>query len=96
MPWILRITHTVPAAKKADYQQLAKDILKELGKGGKVEHRGSFRVAFGNSREFMHLFEFEHLRDYEETHEPSACRLLKTLYDNDLFTDSRWEWLKPI
>ncbi len=96
MAWILRVTHRVPYGKKQEYQQLAKKLFGEIEKGEGVEHMGSYRVAFGNSKEYMHLLKFEKLADYENVHVPPACRVLKKLQDSNLFDESFWEWLRPL
>ena len=95
MSWVLRITNTVPVSGRLQYLKEAKRITHGLTQNPRIKHLGSYRVAFGNALEFMHLFEFESLKDYEETHVPEVCQEMKDIHGS-LVEGSRWEWLKPL
>ncbi|MSS71144.1 MAG: hypothetical protein EXS64_06625 [Candidatus Latescibacteria bacterium] len=93
MAWMLRITDTVPLANREAYGQKLNAVIDALP--AHIRHRGSFRVAFGKSLEFMHLLEFASLSDYEQA-PPETWTEVVEAYENGLATDSRWEWMRVI
>jgi len=93
MAWMLRITDTIPLANREAYSQKLNTVIDALP--AHIRHRGSFRVAFGRSLEYMHLLEFESLSAYEGT-PPETWSEVVEAYENGLATDSRWEWMRVI
>lgn len=91
MAWTLRATDTVPLANREAYEQKIRELIGGLP--AKCQHKGSYRVAFGKSLEYMHLIEFASLSDYEN--EPYATwKPVVDAYESGLATDSHWEWLR--
>jgi hypothetical protein len=91
MSWMLRITDQVPLGNREAYTRQFDRVFDALPP--RIVHRGSFRVAFGKSFEYMHLVEFETLDDYEQTPTPFWAPIIKA-YRDALATDSRWEWMR--
>ncbi len=93
MPWMLRVTDTVPLMNREVYEDKVHTLTSSLPPH--IKHRGSYRVAFGKSLEYMHLIEFASLRDYEE--EPyETWKDVVDAYEAGLAPDSRWEWMRIV
>jgi hypothetical protein len=88
---MLRITDQVPLANREAYTREFDRVFDALPP--RITHRGSFRVAFGKSFEYMHLLEFETLDDYERTPMATWAPIVEA-YRDGLATDSRWEWMR--
>jgi hypothetical protein len=91
MAWMLRIADTIPLANREAYERKLNAVFDALP--AHILHRGSFRVAFGRSLEYMHLLEFDSLSAYEGT-PPETWAEVVAAYQNGLATDSRWEWMR--
>jgi hypothetical protein len=89
--WMLRITDQVPLANREAYTREFDRVFDALPP--RITHRGSFRVAFGKSFEYMHLLEFESLDVYERTPMTTWAPIVEA-YRDGLATDSRWEWMR--
>ena len=70
MAWVLRLRHKVPYGKRQEYLKRMKEVLSELDESGIAKVLGSYKTAFGDSKEFTHLIEYESLARYEEMHLP--------------------------
>ena len=93
MAWMLRATDTVPLANRPAYEKKINELMESLP--GKFQHKGSYRVAFGKSLEYMHLIECPTLHDYEN--EPyETWKPVVDAYERGLATDSGWEWLRSV
>ncbi len=100
MPWVVRVTNTVPFHNRPVYEKQVKGIISKVGELDNVTHVGSYRVVFGNALQFMHLFQIERLSDWEEW-SPNICGRVrvKDAYEfeqDSLVTDSCYEVLKPL
>jgi hypothetical protein len=91
MNWMLRITDQVPLGNREAYTRNFDRVFDALP--SRIMHRGSFRVSFGRSFEYMHLLEFETLDDYERTPMRVWAPMIET-YRDGLAMDSRWEWMR--
>jgi hypothetical protein len=93
MGWMLRVTDTVPMRHREAYQVRMEECFARLPKT--AAHRGSFRVSFGRSLEFMHLVEFASLSDYENAPADLWTSVIQG-YRENLADDSRWEWMRVV
>ena len=106
--WILRVTNTVPFSNRKNYEKHVLDSFGKVHTSGPLlpletwkassdpnvyfQHIGSYRVAFGNAFEYMHLFRFSNLSRLEIM-DVGVCDVFETLYGHDLVTGSRYELL---
>ena len=93
MAWMLRVTDKVVHANREAYERMYNEVLDQLP--GNARAAGSYRVAFGESLEYMHLIEFGSLSDYENA-PPGTWDTVIEGYENNLAVDSRWEWLRVL
>lgn len=101
MPWTLRITNTVPFVNRGAYEREVTNIIGMFPVNVEdppchAEHVGSYRVAFGNTLEFMHLFKCTSLDEWQNL-PLEICRTAEELlYGENLVTESRYEWLRKL
>jgi hypothetical protein len=94
----LKVSNTVPYVHREAYVKKTKSVIREFNKLPNRKHLSSYRVAFGNALEFIHLFEYKTLADWEATEGKDLCDQVKTHYHHEganLVTASNYEWLRP-